>query len=296
MQKFKKSYLIACWIFFILKITTNPISGKVEFNATYIDKLVHFFIFGVLVFLLIIFLEEYLIWKSLKYIIAIFLTSFVSWLVEFLQIYIPGRYDSAYDFLAGFLGAIIIVFIYHNINIFKPKILVHICCAGCGAHVGQILSKNYRVILFFYNPGIFPEKEYRLRLKEIKKVGRIFAFKTIEGEYNHFAWQKKVSGHEKDFEGGDRCRICYEDRLEKTAVFAIKHKIKFFTSTLTVSPHKKADIIFDIGSKLEKKYKLNFLQQDFKKMDGFKKASVLSKKLNLYRQDYCGCEYSRKFL
>jgi predicted adenine nucleotide alpha hydrolase (AANH) superfamily ATPase len=176
----------------------------------------------------------------------------------------------------------------------KPRILLHICCAGCGAYVGQLLKENYSVTLFFYNPNIFPESEYDLRLEEVNKITGQFNLPLIIELYNHNEWLKKISGFESEPEKGGRCGICYRDRLQKTAEVAQKNNFDCFTTTLTVSPHKLAQSIIDIGLNLSASYGIKFLDKDFKKQDGFKKAGALSKELNLYRQNYCGCEFSRK--
>ena len=175
------------------------------------------------------------------------------------------------------------------------KILLHICCAGCGAYVSKILKdEGFEVVLFFYNPNIFPEKEYSIRFLEIKRVAEINNLEYFTSEYNHSNWLNKIKGLESEPEKGKRCLVCYKDRLDKIAEKAQEKDFDCFTSTLTVSPHKLAGEISRIGLELERKYDVKFLDRDFKKKDGFKKASEMSKKLNLYRQNYCGCEFSKK--
>jgi len=175
----------------------------------------------------------------------------------------------------------------------KKKLLLHICCAGCGVYVSQVLNKEYDLTLFFYNPNIFPEEEYKKREEEVRNLAKRFNLKLIVDDYNHNLWLEKVKGLEKERERGARCMICYFDRMDRTAQYAQKNNFDIFTTTLTVSPHKLASSILRIGENLSKKYKVEFLAQDFKKKDGFKKASALSKELGLYRQNYCGCEFSR---
>ncbi len=175
----------------------------------------------------------------------------------------------------------------------KKKMLLHICCAGCGVYVSQVLKEDYDLSLFFYNPSIYPKEEYLKREEEVKKLADRFNLKLIVGDYDHGAWLKKVRGLEKEKEKGARCMICYFDRMEKTVLYAQENNFDIFTTTLTVSPHKLAKNILRIGDNLSKKYNIEFLAQDFKKKDGFKKASALSKELGLYRQNYCGCEFSR---
>ncbi|HOZ55898.1 MAG: hypothetical protein BWY51_00564 [Parcubacteria group bacterium ADurb.Bin316] len=175
----------------------------------------------------------------------------------------------------------------------NKKLLLHVCCAGCGAFVSLLLANDFDVTLYYYNSNIYPEDEYQRRIDEVKKIADNFKLSLIIGDYDHDAWLKKVKGRENDLEKGERCLICYRDRLENTACAAQSNNFNFFTSTLTVSPHKLASEIINIGNELAKEYGVKFLAQDFKKQDGFKKAVALSHKLGLYRQKYCGCEFSR---
>lgn len=174
----------------------------------------------------------------------------------------------------------------------KHKILLHICCIGCGAFIARELKSDYKITLFFYNPNIYPEAEYERRLKETEDIANEFKLDLMIGDYDHEVWLEKVKGFEKEPERGERCRICYFERLGKTASMAAAEAYDFFTTTLTVSPHKDAKIINELGNELARKYGIEFLDKDFKKQDGFKKACKLSKELGLYRQDYCGCEFS----
>jgi predicted adenine nucleotide alpha hydrolase (AANH) superfamily ATPase len=174
----------------------------------------------------------------------------------------------------------------------KNKLLLHICCAGCGAYVSQVLKADHDVSLFFYNPNIFPANECEARAAEAEKIAKKFGLKIIIGENDHKKWLKKVRGYENEPERGERCVICYEDRLKETAKKAKVEDFQFFATTLSVSPHKNAELLNLIGEDLAKKYGIKFVPSDFKKKDGFKKASLLSKELDLYRQNYCGCEFS----
>ena len=181
--------------------------------------------------------------------------------------------------------------------IFKKKkstMLLHICCAGCGAYVSKLLKEDYSVVLYFYNSNIYPDNEYNKRLKEVSAIAKKFNLKLLTEEYNHDRWLNKIKGHESDSEGGERCLICYQDRIESTAIKTQAGKFDYFSTTLTVSPHKNAGNISEIGKKMAEKYNVKFLDQNFKKKDGFKKSVELSKQLNLYRQNYCGCEFSNK--
>lgn len=173
----------------------------------------------------------------------------------------------------------------------KPKLLLHICCAGCGAYISQELARDWQISWYFYNPNIYPVSEYKKREQEVISLASKHKISLIVSDYEHGAWLNKIKGHERDPERGERCVICYEDRLESTARKAKSGHYDYFTTTLTVSPHKDAAVISQLGKRLAERYKVNFLNRDFKKQDGFKKASALSKELGLYRQNYCGCEY-----
>ncbi|MFA6306255.1 MAG: epoxyqueuosine reductase QueH [Patescibacteria group bacterium] len=176
----------------------------------------------------------------------------------------------------------------------KPKLLLHICCVGCGVYVSRQLKQDYDVILFFYNPNIWPEEEYKKRLAEAEKIAEQFNLELIKGEYEHDKWLKAARGHESDPEKGQRCLICYKFRLGAAAAMAKKINCAYLATTLTTSPHKDASAINKIGEQAAGEYGLKFLAGDFKKQDGFKKSAALAKELNLYRQNYCGCEFSRK--
>lgn len=291
MKKISKIYLVLVWTFFILKLTT-VIYPESEYQVEGIaDKFIHFFLFGIFSFLILnLFKKKNILFLLFSMVLGVFFSCFI----ECVQEFITGRNSSLYDLLAGSAGSIIFVLVYYYLINIKPKLLLHICCVGCGAFVSGELKKDYRVSLYFYNPNIFPKEEYLVRLKEAEKVVKKLKIKLYKGNYNYKLWLKAVKGYENNLEKGDRCTICYEERLRSTAIFAKLNNFKFFTSTLTVSPHKDAKRIIDLGEKLEEMYKVGFLGKDFKKKDGFKKASILSKKLKLYRQNYCGCEFSKR--
>lgn len=175
------------------------------------------------------------------------------------------------------------------------KLLIHTCCAPCALTAITRLASEYQITLFFYNPNIHPEEEYKKRLKEVNRCKEIFGIEVIEGEYNPDKWFEEVKGLEKEPEGGTRCSICFKDRLNKTAEIAVSYKYDAFTTTLTVSPHKKAEVINSIGEDIGKKNNIKFLSLDLKKKDGFKTSVELSKKYNIYRQSYCGCLFSIRY-
>jgi epoxyqueuosine reductase len=172
------------------------------------------------------------------------------------------------------------------------KILLHSCCAPCSAHVIQELAKEYKVTLFYFNPNIFPEEEYQKRLSEAQKYLQKININLIEGEYDHQSWLEQVKGYEDEPERGKRCHICYQMRLEKTAQKAKELGFDVFCSTLSISPHKDAKMINQIGLELSEKYNIIYLESDWKKQEGFKKACNISREEGFYRQEYCGCEFS----
>lgn len=178
----------------------------------------------------------------------------------------------------------------------KKKLLLHSCCGPCSSYVLSYLSDEFDITIVYYNPNIYPQKEYYKRYNEQKRlikemfVGKI---KIMNCNYFPFVFYSKVFRHKKDKEGGNRCHICYKLRLEKTAKLAKKYKFDYFTTTLSVSPYKSSDVLNDIGNKLAKKYKVNYLEANFKKNNGYKKSIEYSKIYNIYRQNYCGCKYSK---
>ena len=176
----------------------------------------------------------------------------------------------------------------------KPKLLLHICCAPDATVAFQRLSDDYQVTGFFYNPNIHPESEYTLRLEEAGKLSKSFGVELIKPSYDAEEWFSSIKGYEKEKEGGLRCMGCFFMRMEKTAIFAKENGFEAFTTNLTVSPHKNADLINSIGEKISKTYNIKFLPQNLKKNDGFKISVELSRKHNLYRQNYCGCKFSKK--
>ncbi len=175
----------------------------------------------------------------------------------------------------------------------KPSLLLHICCAGCGAFVSQELKEQYNLSLFFYNPNIYPESEYTKRELEVKDIAKKYKIPLITEDYHHNKWLLDIKGLETEPEKGKRCYKCYKYRMIKVAQKAKVLEFDFFSTTLSVSPFKIYQYIKKIGDELAEEHSLGFHDQDYKKKDGFKKASKLSRDLNLYRQNYCGCEFSR---
>lgn len=172
-----------------------------------------------------------------------------------------------------------------------PKLLLHICCAPDATHPLDLLDGSIEVTGCFFNPNIEPREEYEKRLGEMKRLSEILGIKLIEGEYTSEKWTSLKEGHEDDPEGGERCKICYEFRLEQTARIALENGFDYFSTTLTISPHKDADIINELGEKIAREVGggIKHLPSNFKKKGGFESSLNLSKKHGLYRQNYCGC-------
>ena len=174
----------------------------------------------------------------------------------------------------------------------KNSVLLHICCGPCAVGaVKQLQNEGYHVIGYFFNPNIYPKEEYLLRKASIEKIENILQAKILKEEYMPRLFYTRIQGFEKAKEGKERCTICFRMRLEKTFLYAKKNNIDFFTSTLSISPHKNFEAIKRIGMSINKE---KFLAKDFKKKDGFKISMELAKELNLYRQSYCGCEFSMR--
>lgn len=175
--------------------------------------------------------------------------------------------------------------------------LLHACCAPCSTSVLERLIEEYDVTIFFYNPNIYPEEEYRMREREMEiflkkaygdKVG------LITEPYNHDEFLLNVAGLEKEKEGGARCEKCFRLRLEKCALRAKENDFDIFTTTLSVSPYKNFRLLNEIGVSLADKYNIEYYEANFKKQNGYLRSVNLSKEYGLYRQNYCGCEFSRR--
>ena len=179
-----------------------------------------------------------------------------------------------------------------------PTLLLHTCCAPCGSAVLEELSRYFQITVFYYNPNITEEAEYRHRISEVRRlIEEIPAENPIsflEGMYEPERFFSESRGLEREKEGGTRCEKCFGLRLGETAKEAAKGGFSFFTTTLTISPLKNADVLNEIGERMGLIYGVRFLPSDFKKKDGYKRSIELSKKYGLYRQDYCGCIYSKR--
>ena len=177
-----------------------------------------------------------------------------------------------------------------------PKLFLHSCCAPCSSYVLEYLSEYFEITVFYYNPNIYPPEEYHERAAEQKRFIEQFPAKHpisyIEGEYDTKRFYEMARGLEKVPEGGERCFQCYELRMRESAMLAKMGGFDYFTTTLSISPLKNAEKLNEIGEMLEEEYGVKHLTSDFKKKNGYKRSTELSKEYELYRQDYCGCEFS----
>jgi len=173
----------------------------------------------------------------------------------------------------------------------KNKILMHACCGICSGYpISLLQDMGYQVIVYFYNPNIHPAEEYQKRLEGQKIICKNFNCKLIEGEFNPNDFYNVTAGLENEPEKGKRCDKCFELRLNNTAQKAKELNIENFTTAIVVSPHKNFKKITEIGKRIAKEAGLNYMDIDFKKQDGFLKTNKISKSLNIYRQNYCGCK------
>ncbi len=178
------------------------------------------------------------------------------------------------------------------------NLLLHACCAPCSTACLERLANFFKVTIFYYNPNITDEIEYKKRIEEIKKLLTLinpkYKVELLEGSYEPNKFFEMAKGLEKEPERGKRCYKCYHLRLEETARVAEELGFDYFCTTLTLSPHKNATWLNEIGEELDQQYKPTYLYSDFKKKEGYKRSIELSKEYNLYRQDYCGCVYSKR--
>lgn len=179
-----------------------------------------------------------------------------------------------------------------------PKLLVHSCCAPCSSYVLEYLSEYFDITVLYYNPNISPKEEYEHRKAEqirlINKKKWKNPVKFMDCDYDNDLFESAVKGLEGEVEGGARCKICFSLRLSKTAQLAKENNFDYFVTTLSISPLKNAALLNEIGENLSKKYDIKYLPSDFKKREGYKRSIELSREFDLYRQDFCGCVYSKK--
>jgi epoxyqueuosine reductase len=298
MRKRLYLFIFICWLAGIFTLMLTPLPPPLEpiRKITYYDKVAHLIFFGVLTYLMMAIglkLRRFRLWT-----IGLTATSIavsLALLAEHLQGFIPGREPSFLDLLAGTIGMalawpVAIAFHYRP----KRKLLLHVCCAPCATAVKEVLEKGYDIEFFFFNPNIHPKKENEKRFKEVKKLAKRFGIKLRKKEGDHKDWLLAVAGHENDEEGGERCEKCFLYRLRETASFSKNLGLSIFTTTLSISPHKNTEKINQSGREAGELSGLEFLEADFKQNNGFARSVELSKKMGLYRQKYCGCEFSIK--
>ena len=181
---------------------------------------------------------------------------------------------------------------------YGPKLLLHCCCAPCSSATLERLQQEYRVDIYYYNPNIEPEGEFRKRAGEEERFVREFrpdgGVRVIVADYDHKAFEEIARGREDMPERSERCYLCYEMRMRKTAEYAKAHGYDLFTTSLSISPYKSARWINEIGERLQQETGVSFLHSDFKKQDGYRRSIELSREYGLYRQDWCGCVYSKR--
>lgn len=181
----------------------------------------------------------------------------------------------------------------------RKKLFLHSCCAPCSSYCLLYLADYFDIIDFYYNPNISPKEEYDKRTAEIKRLietinnEKGYNISLVEGKYDPEKFYAAVNGYEQCEEGSERCFICYKLRLEETARLAKQYGADYFTTTLTISPLKNAEKLNEIGEQLAEMYDISHLPSDFKKKDGYKKSIELSKEYDLYRQNFCGCVFSK---
>lgn len=178
----------------------------------------------------------------------------------------------------------------------RPTLLLHSCCGPCSSAVIERLCQHFQVTVYYYNPNIEPEAEYRHRLAEQERLLKLLPgdAQMLSCDYDHAAFAAFAEEMAQEPEGGKRCLRCFELRLRKTAQTAAEQGYAYFTTTLSVSPHKNAEILNQIGQAAGEKYGVKYLMADFKKKNGYLRSLQLSKEYGLYRQDYCGCLYSKR--
>ena len=180
----------------------------------------------------------------------------------------------------------------------KKKLLLHACCAPCSSYVIEYLSKYFDITILYYNPNIDTKEEFEKRLSELNRFVKEFKVENnvsvVSLGYDNLEYLDEIKGLEEELEGGSRCYKCFKLRLEKSCLYAKENNFDYFTTTLTISPLKNSKVINEIGNYLETKYNMPYLYSDFKKKEGYKRSIVLSHEYNLYRQDYCGCKFSKR--
>lgn len=179
----------------------------------------------------------------------------------------------------------------------KPRLLLHSCCAPCSSYVLEYLSSYFEITIFYYNPNITEKDEYEKRIQEVKRLIQemgLTGVNVVEGEHDPKAFFAMAAKWPGEREGGRRCYDCYKMRLDRTAELAAQEGYDYFTTTLSISPHKNAQWLNELAEEAGNLYQVKALPADFKKRNGYKRSIELSAEYDLYRQDYCGCIFSKK--
>jgi len=194
----------------------------------------------------------------------------------------------------------------HQKNHMAPSLFLHACCAPCSSYCLEYLAQYFRITVFYYNPNISPEEEYKKRVEELYSLvarqeelflmfkDTYYPIQMVVGKYDPECFYKMAEGMEDIPEGGERCFACYELRLREAALEASTRGFDYFTTTLSISPHKNAEKLNEIGERLAREYSVAYLPSDFKKKNGYRRSCELSEQFGLYRQNYCGCIYSKQ--
>ena len=296
-----KLCLVLAWAVLILALMTRPMP-IVESDAkgfTVSDKLVHIFLFGVLMGLI---LDAWWLWRQrlskLAYGVALGSALALAYFSEYCQQFIPGRSSSLYDLLFGFLGMLLAswfmtkYWLPRQTDKNKPTMLLHLCCGPCGSFISQELKNNYQLSLFFANSNVDSQAEFNKRLKASQQLAHEHGLKLIVEDYDHADWLELAKDLADEPERGRRCLLCYEYRLRQTATKAEALGFDFYTTSLSVSPYKDGQAVIHIGRQLSKQFKPKFFDKHFGQNKGFAKSVATAKRLKLYRQKYCGCEFS----
>lgn len=185
----------------------------------------------------------------------------------------------------------------------RPTLGIHVCCGPCSAFPLEFLAPYFKIVILYANSNIYPSEEFFRRLNELKKYVDIFNkenhqdVEIVEFPYQNEEYNKDLEPYKDDYEGGNRCKLCYEKRMEMTYKYADEHHFEYFTTVMTISRQKNSYVLNEIGERLSKKYQTKYFYSDFKKKQGIDRGIELRKKYNLYNQEYCGCKYSyQKYL
>ena len=259
-----------------------------------LDKLVHLAMFGVLTLLLWRLFKMFIHRRWLRLVLPALASMLYAGATEYFQQFVPTRNLSIADLLAGWIGVALALALIYWQRERKPSLLVHLCCGPCAAGVMRALKRQYFPALLFANSNIDTPEEYAARYRAAKQLADFYGIPLIKSRYGHDDWLALIKGHESAPEKGSRCLLCYRYRMAETAATACKFSFDYFATSLTTSPYKNREAIMSIGQELEQEYSVKFLDANFGAGSGYQDSIKASKELGLYRQKYCGCEFSRR--